>query len=86
MKSRFKKINWKKVFNLTTWTLILFFVEIVMYQNFFQFKAQQYWMIIPVALYLILIHFRKYLKENYFESISLQIPAFLSLILLFSMI
>lgn len=86
MASRYRNINWKKIFNLVTWTLILFLVEIVMYQNFFQSKGQQYWMIIPVILYLTLIYLRKYFKDSYFATISLEIPTLSSLILLFFII
>ena len=83
MISRFKEINWEKIFNIITGALILFFIEILIYQNFLQFKAQQYWMIIPVVLYLVLTFFRKHFKERNFSSIALEMAVFLSLILLF---
>lgn len=86
MISRFKNISWIKIFNLVTWTLILFLVEIVIYQNFFQSKGQQYWMIIPVVLYLTLSYLRKYFKDSYFATISWEIPTLWSLILLFFII
>lgn len=86
MINRFKNISWIKIFNLVTWTLILFLVEIVIYQNFFQSKGKQYWMIIPVVLYLTLIYLKKYFKDSYFITISLEIPTLWSLILLFFII
>lgn len=86
MINRFKNISWIKIFNLVTWRLILFLVEIVIYQNFFQSKGKQYWMIIPVVLYLTLIYLKKYFKDSYFITISLEIPTLWSLILLFFII
>lgn len=34
MASRYRNINWEKIFNLVTWTLILFLFEIVIYKFF----------------------------------------------------
>lgn len=79
----FKKDTMLKTFNLVAYSLILFFIESIIYISFVQLKIQQFWMVIPVLLHLTLIFASKLLARNLIASMSIEIVSFLSLILLF---
>jgi hypothetical protein len=83
MMNLFRKIKWQKIYNLLSFSLVLFLIESIIYHFFVQLKIQKYWIAIPVLLYLILIFASKFIKRICVVAISLEITSLLSIMLLF---
>ena len=83
MMNLFRKINWQKIYSVLSFSLVLFLIESTIYHFFVQLKIQQYWIAIPVLLYLILIFASKFIKRICVVALSLEITSLVSLVLLF---
>lgn len=78
-----EKAPWLKIFNLTTYSLVFLLIDIIGYQFLIQLKMQQYWVAMPVLLYLISIFINNSIKRIHNVIFDLRITSLVSLILLF---
>lgn len=76
-----KKIDVKKIYCLFSFSLSLFLIEIALYSILAQFRLKQYWLLLPIGIYIILAILAKSFKIIRSISVSLELSSIFSFLL-----
>lgn len=74
-----KNLKWKKCYCIISFSLLMFLLDYTIYHFFARLKIQQYWVVIPVLLYLILNIACKFIRKIRIVAISLETTSLISL-------
>lgn len=77
----FKKIDVKKMYCLFSFSLFLFLIEIALYSILAQYRSKQYWLLLPIGIYIILAILAKSFNVIRVISVSLELSNIFSFLL-----
>ena len=77
----FKKIGLKKMYCLFSFSLFLSIIEIALYSILVQFSLEQYWLLLPIGIYIILAILAKSFNVIRVVSVSLELSNIISFVL-----
>ncbi|MBU3175239.1 hypothetical protein KPL47_02535 [Clostridium estertheticum] len=77
-----KNLKWRKCYCLLSFSLLMFLLDYIMYPFCARLKIQQYWVVIPVLLYLIFNVACKFIRKIRIVAISLETTSLISMAML----
>ena len=82
MQDFFKDARYKRAYSTISFAFFVFLVEISIYEMLRKFEIKQYWLLLPLGMYILGARFAKHIKIVRIVMGSLEISSILSFVLL----